>query len=615
MTLLPTVLSLGMVLLAPPAARLAGRAPAPLMQTMRNSQRGGDYRQKTGAWPADPATTASLLDNRDQPRDAKPDKKKEGGGKGKASKPSSGKAGKRSKEVLNQRAAVGRALSKVNSLPDTASTAEIQLALADAGRGALTARDYTTILSALRSDRKWRMALRLGELLASQPPADTAVAAADEAADGAAEAAAAVPEPTKLPNLLHYNAMLAACADAGRRREPEAGAAACMLLDKMMERGVAPDARSFASAIAALDASKSAVQLTALLAQYEAAAGIRAAETPADAAAAATQAGASFVYSAAMRASLRAKAWEQALGMLDGMRAAGLVPDSYCLAAGIEACRQGRDGERALKEMRAAREAGGAAAWSAVLVSSAMGACVRSGKWAEALALFDEHAADLRAAADEAATADADAVAASVPVAPDDFCFAAALAACRRGAQAERALSLLSQFESAARAGGGATAQPANRPGGVGDGGVSTRAHLREQAVGACVAAGQYSEAIRCHAEAEAISTSRSLVFALQACGSLGVSTGAGAEYADTAVRLHQRQPTAGILGQTETDAALLSALAACGAWPRLLTSYDGLSFQAKASKECLMLAAQAAKTAGSPRAVELLALADKAGK
>jgi len=259
--------------------------------------------------------------------------------------------------------------------------------------------------------------------------------------------------------------------------------------------------------------------------------------------------------------------------------------------------------------MRALRDANGAKAWSGVLVSSAMGACVRSGMWEAAIALFDEHAADI--AGGEAA----DSASSGVPQGdrmPDSFCFAAALAACRRGAQAERALKLLTQVEPRLRA-DLPKGQVGGRPGA--DVAVTTLAHMREQAVGACVAAGKYAEAIRCHQEAPTTPTVRSLVFALEACGALGLATGAGAEYASTAAALYALQPADGLLGPSddEVDVALLSALASCGAWELLLRSFDGLGIKAKAKKECLALAAQAALALDSPRAAELASLAEKA--
>lgn len=592
----------GLLFLAPPAAHSVGRAPTPAMQTVRNSQRSGDYRQNTGAWPVDSAEPAALLAQREEGRsDSKQGKKntKKGpAGHGAASTREAARPGPAGK---GRRSAVGIALERVCSLPDTAPMSEIQAALGAAKPFALCARDYTTILSALRSSRKWRMALRLGELLAyerASPPSAAHVEGSRGKGGGGSEPSEV------LPNRMHYNVMLAACADAGRRREPAAGSAARTLLELMAERGVTPDSRSFASAIAALDVTAGVEQVTALLAEYEAAADLSLAP-------AAPAEGATFVYSSAMRACLRVGAWQPALGMLDSMRVAGVQPDAYCLASGLEACRQGRDAGRALAEMRAAREAAGAAAWSGVLVSTAMGACVRAGMWAEALELFDTHAADLKAGARPGA---ADAV-------PDPFCLTAALAACRRGAQADRALALLAQAESSL--GGAGTAGP-GAPVEGGSGGQSgragrpdatTRAHMREQTVGACVAAGRYAEAILCHRQSPDPPTARSLFFALEACGALGLSTNAGAQHAAVAIELHAQLPADSLYADTETDVdtALLSALASCSGWPQLLGCYDSLGLKAKASKRCLKLAAQAALALDSPRAAELGALAKEA--
>lgn len=585
--------SLGLFV-APPAAHTVMRAPAPAMQTVRNSQRGGDYRQNTGAWPVNPAEAAALLAQ---------GKREEGGSnskQGKKQQPRRGPAGRGTASTREaaksgpagkgRHSAISLALERVCNLPDTAPTSELQAALAVTTPFALCARDYTTILSALRTSRKWRMALRLGEMLAHER-ASPAVASQAEGTGGKGDGEPA----TVLPNLMHYNAMLAACADAGRRREPAAGNAACTLLGLMRERGVTPDSRSYASAIAALDVSVGVGQVTSLLAEYEATAGLSS-PSPMD--------GAAFVYSSAMRACLRAGEWKAALGMLDSMRESGVQPDSYCLASGLEACRQGRDAGRALAEMRSARETAGPGAWNGVLVSTAMGACVRAGMWSEALELFDTHAADLRAAAPPGGTT-ADA---ATDATPDFFCLTAALAACRRGAQADRALALLAMAE----AGGAAAARPGGEGGRAGQPDATTLAHMREQTVGACVAAGRYSDAILCHRESPQPQTARSLVFALEACGSLGLSTGAGAEHAAVAVQLRAEQPADTLYAdsETEADTALLSALASCSGWAQLLHSYDGLGVKAKASKQCLKLAAQAAIALDSPRAKELAALA-----
>jgi len=100
----------------------------------------------------------------------------------------------------------------------------------------------------------------------------------------------------------------------------------------------------------------------------------------------------------------------------------------------------------------------------------------------------------------------------------------------------------------------------------------------------------------------------RSLVFALRACGQLGLLRGADAS--STALQLHAAQPTADLAGQIEADEALLSALASCGAWPALLAAFDDLAAESKARRPCLKLAAQAARATDSDRASELAALA-----
>jgi len=535
------------------------------------SSRSGDYSQNTGRWscgdrmldrrPAPPIEGAT---NAARGGDDGGDGSRGGGGS------KGGRSGKRSSAGRGRakpgRAAVGRVLHKLRSLPDGASSSEIGLALGAARPSQLSARDYTTVLTTLRSERKWRTALQLSEVLAAQPREEGAPA---------------------LPNRLHYNALLAACADAARRRDASAGDAALGVLRKMEERGVAPDSRSFSAAVAAAEPAGA----EGLLAEFE------------SSALASDPEGAPFVYCAAMRASLRAGEWEAALSLVDRMRARGVGPDSHCLGAALEACRAGRDGERAEAELAAARtmHADAPHRLSGVLVSTAMGACVRGGRWESALAIFDAHAADLAAGSQDAG--------------PDPFCYAAALAACRRGGQAARAVGLLARFEEE-KLGGEAGGEGAKRTGGgegdplrATEGGQlrATLAHLREQTVGACLAAGWFDEAVERHRGARSPSD-RSLVFALRACGQLGLLRGADAS--STALQLHAAQPAADLAGQIEADEALLSALASCGAWPALLAAYDDLAAESKARRPCLNLAAQAARATDSDRAPELAALA-----
>ena len=59
----------------------------------------------------------------------------------------------------------------------------------------LRPQDYTTLITELRHARKWRLAVSVGDWLIEQP------------AKAGAEA---------LPNLVHYNAMMRACAAAGQ---------------------------------------------------------------------------------------------------------------------------------------------------------------------------------------------------------------------------------------------------------------------------------------------------------------------------------------------------------------------------------------------------------------
>ena len=90
----------------------------------------------------------------------------------------------------------------------------------------LRPQDYTTLITELRHARKWRLAVSVGDWLIEQP------------AKAGAEA---------LPNLVHYNAMMRACAAAGQHE------AAVQLLSAMAERGVAADSRSLATAISACE--------------------------------------------------------------------------------------------------------------------------------------------------------------------------------------------------------------------------------------------------------------------------------------------------------------------------------------------------------------------------
>ena len=119
------------------------------------SSRSGDYSQNTGRWscgdrmldrrPAPPIEGAT---NAARGGDDDGDGSRGGGGS------KGGRSGKRSSAGRGRakpgRAAVGRVLHKLRSLPDGASSSEIGLALGAARPSQLSARDYTTVLTTLR---------------------------------------------------------------------------------------------------------------------------------------------------------------------------------------------------------------------------------------------------------------------------------------------------------------------------------------------------------------------------------------------------------------------------------------------------------------------------------
>ena len=322
------------------------------------------------------------------------------------------------KKAKGKSSRVARVTYALRALPDGATVEEVGAAL---GGLELSPQAYTSVLSELRKMRRWRLALALGEWL-------------DSAGDDG------------LPNLVHYNAMLSACAAAGQHGPAQD------LLSQMETRGIAPDQQSYATAVSACERAGAWRDALALLDALEEAAppaAVRptpqprtpptadgdAAPAPAEAAAEATPAAASprgagvglaMAYTAAMWASGRAGETDVALGILDRMRERGVAADAHAYSAALGACRKGGRWQRACDLLGEMREIDGVEP-NGYSYSLAIGACSRAGQSEAALGLFEE-----RKALDE-------------PL--DAYSCVAALEACAASKQSSRAVALLEEME------------------------------------------------------------------------------------------------------------------------------------------------------------------------
>ena len=362
-------------------------------------------------------------------------------------------------------------LRKMKGMEDTASLDDVDAVL---GARRMTARDYTTVLTALKQRNAWQLALRVGEWLHRR-------------------AAGATEHPVALPNRAHYQVMLGACAASG------AAAEAQELIAQMQSRGVPLDPMMLSTLVLAHERGKQPQRAVELLDELEtllpspapagAAPSVEAVEAPsaeaeAEAEAQATrevtareQAVASavdkffatedarrprapppapapsqpdsaaavamskpttlpptsavdplaFAYASAIRALDASGDWKGALKIFDRMAVRGTHADAHCYSAALGACRRGAQSRRALSIIAEVQTESRIPA-NGVMFTLAMAACNAAGDWQQSLQLLEERKSVETAAVDSRG-------------------YSVALAACAQGRQWERALELLNEME------------------------------------------------------------------------------------------------------------------------------------------------------------------------
>lgn len=279
------------------------------------------------------------------------------------------------------------------------------------------------------------------------------------------------------PNAHCFNAALAACT-----RQPEQ---ALTLLRSMPERGVSPNLRSFNAALAACAAGSPPRPLDAL-ALLEEMQGMPHNLAPDE-----------FSLSNAMSACGKAGQWRQSLELLDAVpkRVPGLQPNAYCYSAAINGCMLGRQGRLARQLLDVMKSRG--VPPNLVCVNGALSASARCGEWTEALDLLHSMTqsyglepdvysyaaaldacdkasqweaalqllASMRGSGDsgggsgdimggvncssltDTGVSNGGSSSSSVRVRPNAHCYAAAIGACGRGGQWQKALELLDTVE------------------------------------------------------------------------------------------------------------------------------------------------------------------------
>jgi pentatricopeptide repeat domain-containing protein 1 len=219
----------------------------------------------------------------------------------------------------------------------------------------------------------------------------------------------------RLPNAMHYEAILFACADEAHH------VAALELLDAMKGRGCAVSAQAIVHAINACVRSRDAEALQHILPLLDEMDSISNGPSP-DAALA------SYAYARTIRAFDEAGNWEGALEIGERARSQGVASSAHGYRALLAACRRGQQAKRACALIEEVKSDPGVQLDSG-MYSLAIGACDRAGAWESALALFD-NSRQLAAGTEAQAHGDA-------------YCYSAAIHACAQGKQWERALQLL----------------------------------------------------------------------------------------------------------------------------------------------------------------------------
>ena len=292
-------------------------------------------------------------------------------------------------------------LRKMKALDSDATIDEVGKVLAVKK---MSPRDYTTILTQLKQRRAWQLTLHVGEWLHLHAKA--------------------------LPNRAHYQVILGACAANGRAEEAQ------QLADQMLERGMPIDPTVLSTLVLAHERARAPQRAVELLDQLEAMAPPPAANRRASVSPEAEEAVAKAV--AATEPSAREQAVAAAVDVfLSNLNSNEKKPSPKTAEDAGEAA--------AAEEIAAADPTAAAAAPSAppspalsppsvdplaFAYASAIRALDASGDWKGALKLYDRME--------------------NRGVSADAHCYSAALGACRRGAQAQRALGVLAAVRSEA---------------------------------------------------------------------------------------------------------------------------------------------------------------------
>ncbi|CAM9870079.1 unnamed protein product [Scytosiphon promiscuus] len=171
-----------------------------------------------------------------------------------------------------------------------------------------------------------------------------------------------------------YNHVIRVCGDAGGTQ------LALALLDEMHRRGVTPDAASYSGAIIACDLAGMWREAVGLLDDMRQKTG-----TEPDL----------VCYNCAIKACGSSGELEQALRVMETMRARGVAPDEVTYSSAITACGNAGEAKRAIALLQAMKDDGVAA--GLIAHNAAIGACDKGGEWSLALSVLKEmRAAEVR---------------------------------------------------------------------------------------------------------------------------------------------------------------------------------------------------------------------------
>ncbi|CAM9264632.1 unnamed protein product [Laminaria digitata] len=164
-----------------------------------------------------------------------------------------------------------------------------------------------------------------------------------------------------------YNYVIRTCGKAGGSEM------ALDLIQQMHKRGVAPDAASYSGAIIACDLAGMWDQAIALLDDMRDKAGIEPDLV---------------CYNCAVKACGSSGEWEEALSIVETMRARGVAPDEITYSSAITACGNSGEAAAALTLLREMKEAGIPA--GLIAHNAAIGACDKGGEWSSTLWVLGE---------------------------------------------------------------------------------------------------------------------------------------------------------------------------------------------------------------------------------